>query len=463
MVVVACSYYFYSGWVTTLLTFMLDAAGQDHSDWVKITSPTEQLSIADRSLTLFVAGVIAASACVFFGNLSGFIGRIPVVQGSVIVGACAIIGFAFARQKFMLIMLVFVSQWDAGFIPVQLLLAEWLPVHWRGFLIIFVKAFWNVGRFGLTLLWTILPPSEQWVTFFLAASLFPAVLAIVLAVCGHNYESPRWLAVVGSMEKCITALKMAAASQPAGSPVLPDGWDEKDNLQLEGDAGQAVQGGQLTAWSQLGDLRESKLQFTIVVLGFCFFSVNFAWSTQFYWLMEYLRKLGAEDAIVPVMMVAPVGKLVCIVILLAPFVPGRCIADKAPRSLLMKLGFFGTALCVALLCYTTSVTALTVIVFCHNVLEGLIWTMGAVYANEAFPTTARSSALGVVYCIGNVGGFASASIAGELMKLWVYLPMAVASTLLFAGGCSCFLLTDERGSSPLVDTNCYGTCDGKSP
>lgn len=456
----ACWVYFFSGWATTLLTFLLDAAGQDDSDWVKLTSPAERLSIAERSFTLLGAGVVSALFSALFGNLSDFIGRILVLQGSVILSSFALIGFGLARHKLMLILLVFVSQMDVSVIMMQVVLAEWLPVYWRGFFIVAMNASWNAGRLGLTLLWAVLPPSEQWVAFFFWGAVFPVLMMIFVVTRGHNYESPRWLAVTGNMERCIDALRMAAASQPTGKPCLPDGWDNNANLQLEGDAGNAVQGGQRSAWSQLAELREQKLQFLIVVLGFCFFSVSFAWSALFYWLMEYLQMLGATAAIVPVMMAAPIGKVASVVFLLAPFVPGKCIADKAPRALLMKVGFFGCGICVSLLCCTTNVAALAAIIFSHNVLEGIIWTMGGLYATEVFPTTIRSSAIGVIGGIGTVGLIVSSAVVGELMELWVYLPMVTASGLLFAGGFSCFSLTEEHGSSPLTDTNGFSSTCG---
>jgi len=464
----ACWIYFFSGWATTLLTFLLDAAGQDDGAWVKLTSPAERLSISDRSFTLFGAGVVSALFNVLFGNLSDFIGRILVLQGSVVLSSCALIGFWVARQKLMLILLVFVTQMDVSVIIMQVLLAEWLPIYWRGFFIVSMNASWNAGRLGMTLLWAVLPPSEQWEAFFFWGAVFPVLMTIFVVTRGDKYESPRWLAVTGNMERCIEALKMAAASQPAESPRLPDGWDNNSNLQLEGDSGNAVQGGQRSALSQLAELREQKLQFLIVVLGFCFFSVSFAWSALFYWLMGYLRMLGATAAIVPVMMAAPIGKVASVVLLLAPFVPGQCIADRAPRALLMKCGFFGCGICVALLCYTTNVVALAAIIFSHNVLEGIIWTMGGLYATEAFPTTIRSSAIGVIGGIGTVGVIVSSAVVGELMEIWVYLPMVTASTLLFGGGLACFALTDEHGSKPLADTNGfsstsgYGTYDDKS-
>merc|ERR1719409_1496040 len=96
--------------------------------------------------------------------------------------------------------------------------------------------------------------------------------------------------------------------------------------------------------------------------------------------------------------------------------------------------------------------ALTGIMFCCQVFEGVIWEVSSCYTAEAFPTTVRNSATGVTWMIGTIGSVLSAAVTGELMKIWVYLPMVSSSCLLFAGFAACFLLTEERGSSPLVDT-----------
>jgi len=274
--------------------------------------------------------------------------------------------------------------------------------------------------------------------------------------------------MTGSTERCIGILRLAdeSASEDVRKE-LPPGWDDPATLQLIHDSGDAVQAEYRSKWAQVAELREPKLRWLAALLGFCFFCLSFSWSGLFYWFMEYLKLLGAEDAVVPVMLAAPFGKMLAVVILLAPFVPGRCLVDTAPRTLLMKTGYFGCAFCTALLCVTTNVMALAAIMFVCQVFEGFVWQSSAIYVAEAFPTTVRNGGMGLCWLIGSLGGITNAAVAGELMEIWVYLPMTASAILLCAGGAASFLLTEERGKSPLTDTvlksaRDYGTCDAKS-
>jgi MFS family permease len=352
---------------------------------------------------------------------------------------------------------------DASTLVAQSLLAEWVPVTWRGFLLVLINGMWNMGRFGITVLWAFLTPVDHWPAFFFAAATIPTMLALFVLIWGQHYESPRFFAVIGDAEKCIDALRLAASSTSAENQDLPSGWDDPACLQLDSDSGEAVNVTPRAQLSQLAELREPKLRCLTATLGFCFFTVSFSWSALFYWLIEYFMVLGIEGAIVPVMLAAPVGKVTSVAVLLAPYVPGKCFVDRWPRALIMKIGYFGAGACVGSLCLTTNVIALTIIMFCSQIFEGFIWEMGTIYVTEAFPTTVRSGATGMTYMLGSLGGILSAAIVGELMEIWVYLPMVTSAALLISGGLACFLLTEERGRSPLIDTMGYGSCDAKTP
>lgn len=458
--------YFISGWTTTLVTFLLHAAAQYDGNWVEITSAGERLSIRDRSLTLFLSGVIAAACNIIMGNLTDFVGRIPVSQACAVIIALSTIGYALAPGKLVLMLCVLFSQVDVSTMVVQSLLAEWVPATHRGILLVSITAIWNLGRLGITLLWAGLSPAEHWMTFFMIAAIFPVVLALYLLVRGQQFESPRWLAVTGNIERCIEQLRLAEATAPAESAYkdeLPDGWDDPANLQVESYSGQAVQIGERSRWAQWAELREPKVFRLTALLGFCFFVVGFSWSALFYWLLQYLELLGIDkSAVRAIMLVAPIGKIVSVVVLLAPFVPGQSLVDRHPRTLFLKVGYFGTGLCVAALCMTTNAIALTATMFVCQIFEGFIWGVMHIYVPEAFPTTVRNGATGVTWMLGSIGMIVSAGVAGEMMEIWVYLPMVTSATLSFAGGAACFLLTEERGGSALIDTMGYGTCDDKA-
>jgi len=457
-----CWVWIFCGWTGTLVVFLLDAAGLEHGDWLTLASASERLTIDDRSLALLVTGIVATVCNPSLGNLSDVWGRVPLLELSVLVNVACIIGYVLARSKVVLIALVVATQMDVAHLVSQALLAEWLPVAWRGIFVVALHAFWNVGRLGVTLLWATLPPSQHWTAFFTLASILPAIMAVFLRARGWRYESPRWLAVSGDMERCVATLRLAVESRPCDGDALPLGWDTPGALRLDSASGESVQAGRRLLQAQLAQLREPKLLKFVAVLGILSFGLGFAASGLFYWVMEFLKAVGAKAAVVPVMSVAPMGKIAGAVALLAG---GRrhCVVDRYPRVLLLKIGFLGASACVGLFCVTTNKFALAAVMFMAQVFEEVIWSVSGIYATELFPTTVRNTAIGLITMSGSVGAVTSAVVSGRLMEIWVYLPIVAITSFLSMGGAACWLLTEERGSKPLLDTASYGSCGDKMP
>merc|ERR1719498_408074 len=128
-------------------------------------------------------GIASAICLLLLGNLSDFIGRIPILQGSLVINTCAILGFALARGKLVLIMLVLLMQLDGSTLVTIALMTEWLPIYWRGFLVVSMNAFWNLGRLLITVLWATLPPASHWQYFFYASTIFPFIFSVYLILC----------------------------------------------------------------------------------------------------------------------------------------------------------------------------------------------------------------------------------------------------------------------------------------
>jgi len=446
------------GWTATLVVYLLDAAGEVGSDWTRITSSDMRLTVEDKSIALLTCGILAAIANPFLGCLSDVCGRIITTEICICAGVVAMVGFIVARTKFILLLFVCLNPFlkDGAGVVTQSLLAEWLPIQWRGVLIVSLHAVWNVGRLAVTFLWAVLPPAENWVAFFAVAIVPPVILVVYVRFRGWRYESPRWFAVTGNMVGCIGALKLAASSSARSEP-LPRGWDDAGILQVADDAGRAVQSERRTRWEQLAELLVPDVRWKLSVLGIMFFALFFGSLSFFYWAIEYFKEVGLHAAIVPAMIAAPVGKIVSNLMLIMGG-PGRCLIDRCPRIPLMALGFFGFGICVCAMCYFSSVFAITAVVFLSQVFEEIVWSVGSVYMTEAFPTAVRNSAIGVICTGGNIGGILGTSLCGALMEWWVYLPMITIASFLFVGGLSCFLLKDERGCKALSDTTGYDAC-----
>ena len=114
----------------------------------------------------------------------------------------------------------------------SLLLLLMLPEESRCMLRASLHVSWNIGRLLVTLVWILVPPSENWTGFFTIVLMYPVAMALFIRLRGRYYESPRWLAVSGNYERCLENLKYAASSREDTS-ALPPGWDVPGNLRAD--------------------------------------------------------------------------------------------------------------------------------------------------------------------------------------------------------------------------------------
>merc|ERR1719498_1097774 len=235
--------------------------------------------------------------------------RVLTTEGCVLNGVVAVLGFLFARDKWMLMFFICVNPFlkDGAAMVTNSMLAEWLPLEWRGIFIVTLHAFWNVGRLMITMVWALAPPSDHWVVFFSVAATLPVALSAYLRVRGWRYESPRWLAVSGNMEGCVTNLKLAAESRTT-SEDLPSEWDNPQALKCLSSSGEAVQESR-SVWQQMSDLMNPEVRYVVITLCVIFFGLFYSAFGYFYWLIEYFKLSGLHDAIVPCMIAAPIGKI----------------------------------------------------------------------------------------------------------------------------------------------------------
>mmetsp|Transcript_59973 Transcript_59973/g.106341 ORF Transcript_59973/g.106341 Transcript_59973/m.106341 type:complete len:487 (+) Transcript_59973:64-1524(+) len=444
------------GWVLTSAVYMMDAAGEVSSAWITLTSPSDRLTVQDKSLAVLAGGAIAVVASPIFGSFGDVLGRVITTKICIAASTVVMIGFGLARSKLMLLVIFCLNPATAAISITQSLLTEWLPVRWRGMFTVSLHVLWNVGRLAVTVLWAALPPKNHWMTFFLVASVPGLMLATYICLRGWRYESPRWLAVRGDLVGCVTVLKLMATSS-AGNAAMPAGWDEPGNLQVEDDSGMAVQAHKESTRQQLAELMQPEKLWLVALLGITSLSINWASTSIFFWVMEYFKTVGLRAAIVPTMVVAPLGKIASNALIIVGG-PGACLIDCCTRVPLMQVGYFGFGICLALLCVTRSVIAVTLLMFFAMVFEELVWTSGSIYMTELFPTTIRNTALGIIAAVGSVGAILGVALYGIGTEMWVYLPMVVMVCFLFFGGAVCFLFSEDRRQKTLSDTIGYGAC-----
>lgn len=367
-------------------------------------------------------------------------------------GVLAAIGFLFARVKLVLLVCLCLNPFlkDGASMVTNAMLAEWLPVQWRGIFIVSLHVFWNVGRLLITLVWAVIPPSDHWLLFFTVAAVVPVTLSLYLRLRGWQYESPRWLAVSGNMEGCIDNLKLAAESSKKSNE-LPSGWDDPKVLKCSSSSGEAVHGGERLIWQQMSQLMGPEVRYVVIMLSVILFLLMYTALGYFYWLIEYFKVAGLHDAIVPSMIAAPIGKITGNLLLIVGG-SGKCIMDRSSRIPIMQTGFFGCGTCILLLCTTSHTVLIVVFVFVGHIFEEIIWGGICVYMTEAFPTSVRNTAAGLIFTVGQIGGILGSTLSGEMMEFWLYLPMGIFAISCFVAGFICFALPAENGEKPLADT-----------
>lgn len=457
--VVVC--FIFAGWGCTALLYLLDAAGEENGEWVRLTSKDDMLTLNDKSRVLLLIGVVGMCASWFQNTLSDKVGRVPVMRACVLFGALGAISTALVRTKSALIFSVMLNPFirDGMCVTSSSLLAEWLPLKWRSVMIVILHVFWNVGRFLVSVLWVVLPPEKYWRSFFHVAAVLPVALAFYLGTRGWRYESPRWLAATGRTEDCIDMLRLAVESD-GGRHSLPRSWDDPTKLLVESTSGEEVKVKERSMQEHFSELCGPELRGRLIVIGAFHMFLSFASGAMFMWLMAYLKKVNAEDAIAPSMIAAPIAKCLADLSLVVGG-PERCLLDRVPRLRIMQLGGVCYGCSVLLLLTTTKAGLVTALVFIANFSEELMWTIH-LYTIEAFPTDVRNSAFGLMCVFGSIGGITSTSLCGLLLEMWVYLPMGLIVVFSFLAGLLSLLLQEDVCHATLSDTvtgGAYGSIE----
>ena len=151
-----------------------------------------------------------------------------------------------------------------------------------------------------------------------------------------------------------------------------------------------------------------------------------------------------------VMLAAPIAKI-GLNLLLCVGGPDHCIINTWRRNPLLKAGFLGAALFLALFANASERYQLTVYMFLYNVCEETLWTVGGVYWTEQFPTSIRAFASSLIFTVGHVGTVAAGAFLGELMQVSLYLPMVVLCACMYMGFIFACLLPPGYADSALAD------------
>eukprot|EP01119_Soliformovum_irregulare_P021198 TRINITY_DN7011_c0_g2_i1.p1 TRINITY_DN7011_c0_g2~~TRINITY_DN7011_c0_g2_i1.p1 ORF type:complete len:537 (+),score=75.78 TRINITY_DN7011_c0_g2_i1:123-1733(+) len=332
--------------------------------------------------------------------------------------------------------------------------AEFLPGSKRAIYLIMFSLFWAFGSVvEAGLAWAILPVlGWRWL---LAISSLPLLAALLLYPLVP--ESTRYLQLSGRGEEAMNELRKAAKMNNK-SGVLPEVGAGRVKLAL---APGGHDRGRVT------DLCLPTMRLTTALLWFIWFANAFCYYGAVLMVSQLFteERLGrrCNDGSLPVVVednpiddmaevCEPLGdtEYLDIFITSASEIPGILITafiiGRLGRKKTQALDFFVVGICAGLLCFCTGRAVETVLfaIFRGFITGGfqVMW----VYTPEVYPTTIRSTGIGMCASVSRIGGMITPYVAQLLSQYNVYLSLGFYAIFAWiAGMCSLFLPVETTG------------------
>jgi len=318
-----------------------------------------------------------------------------------------------------------------GSIPsVFTLYTEYLPTKRRGMLLSIVAAFWTVGTvFTAGLAWILLGALDlSWRWFAVCAST-PAI-ASALIVALYLPESPRFLFSVGNYDACSACVVLIATRCGKVSTLSqPDARLERN------DGSYSAQ--RYSPWYRTArKVFHPTLLRTTVLLVVAWATLSFGWYGLNIWIPTLLDKVHA-----------PLNTYTSAFVIAAASLPGNFaslyILDRFGRKRVLSLSMIASGVFAMTFALVDKPVLLVVLVSLLNAVAILGWNALDCLSSESFPTTLRSSAMGVLAAAGRIGSIGGQFVFSWLVDVSVPALMTVAAGMLFLGGLAGFLLPQE--------------------
>ena len=397
--------WFMLGWSGYLTSFLMEAAGNPSSTWA---SDGQAMTTEMKSSTLFFAGVFGMGGNLLLGVLSDRYGRTVACLTSMAFVCFAMGGFLTAQtnESLSLVMMLTPFSRDGVASITGALLAEWVPSSKRGVMLTLCHGAWNLGRLGITLWWTTMPPIHVWHQFVLGAATIPIVLLLWWALFRRRLESPRWFC----SHRDVAGLASSLRSLDIQTEI-------KDVTDVRKESGLAA----LWEWALLHKSIVARLC-TISALNY---SVHGSLSIWFIIYLERTTPTSLDTSLI----VAPIAKITATLVL-----SGGNVIERLPRRTWMVIGLIGSAVTLYLHTCPQFYGWVTWIVCFREFCAEIIHSAWGLYLTETFPTRCRTTGIGAIALVGHIGTILGTSTSGTLMDRAVHLPVYLwsASLLLTA-------------------------------
>lgn len=356
-----------------------------------------------------------------YGRRMGFLFTALVTSGA---------GFlsAFSPNYIFLIILRFIVGIGLGGGPVlSSWFLEFIPAPNRGTWMVVFSGFWTIGTIlEASLAWTIMPRfGWRWL---LALSSIPSFL--LLLFYGFTPESPRYLCMKGLRSDAMHILeKMAKLNQvalPSGSLTSDDNIELDENLnpseathlitvQKQNANIDEDMKSQLGGISALFRLLSPKLMKSTLLLWMVFFGNAFS----YYGIVLLTSELSNRNRNCTSELHPSFSKDVVSYkdVLVTSFaeIPGlllsAAVVDKFGRKLSMSSMLFISCMFLVPLVFQQTALLTTALLFGARICISGSFTIVYIYAPEIYPTSIRSTGVGIASSVGRIGGIVCPLVA----------------------------------------------------
>ncbi|XP_060206124.1 organic cation/carnitine transporter 7 isoform X1 [Lycium barbarum] len=452
------------GWISEAMEMML----------LSFVGPAVQsawlLSTHEESLLTSVvfAGMLIGSY--LWGSISDKCGRRRGFLMTAVFTATAGFLSAFSSNFLLLIILRCLVGIGLGGGPV---LAAWflefIPALHRGTWMVVFSGFWTVGTvLEASLAWAVMPRlGWRWLLGF---SALPS--SLLLLFYGVTLESPRYLCMKGRKTEALVVLekiaRMNGRKLPRGILVSDNEIELDENLSLSEDKEllSPSASGEVTleqvessprGTSPLVTLLSPELAKSTILLWLVFFGNAFS----YYGLVLLTTKLsGGQNKCIPAELQLKKSHDVSyrdvFITSFAEF-PGLIISavtiDKLGRKLSMSIMFFLCCMFLIPLVYNQPQGLTTSLLFGARTCISATFTIVYIYAPEIYPTSVRTTGVGIASSVGRIGGMICPLVAVGLMH-GCHQSLAIilfVSVLLLSGVCVILFPFETKGRE-LSDT-----------
>ncbi len=361
-----------------------------------------------------------------WGWLSDRIGRRTAFVATVLVDSVFGLASAFSPSFLWLLLLRALTGFGVGgTLPVDYsIFAEYLPAEKRGRYLVLLESFWALGTIVAAGLAWLIVPHLGW-RWLLAVSALPGL--IVFWIRRHVPESPRYLLVSGQTDQARAVL--ALVGEVNGNPL--------------GEASLAPLAPQPRG--KLRDLWAPELRRTSALLWIIWFCMSLGYYGVFIWLPSYFRAKG--------MAMLPVYQNTFLMALaqLPGYFSAAYLVERWGRRLTLGVYMLASGLFTYFFALATALPTVVAMAIWLSFFALGAWGALYAYTPEAYPTSIRSTGMGVASGMTRIAGALAPSLGAALMGFSLVVPLTVYALSYAVGGLAALALPVETRGQPLAD------------